>query len=639
MKKQLSILLLSTFLLASCGWNTPKIKVEAEKKEYEINAKNIQNFSKDVKIEKFGKIEWSQDISVKSQASWKINNISKKEWDKVAKGQIIVFLDDNIGNYWIAVKRSENSLNKAILSYENTKNSYEKSIKDSELAVKKAQSNYDNIKVSTNQNLKEAQSNLQTNDLDSDNSKANLEIKKQEEDLKKAKLDYENTLIKNKETIESNKNITKVQYNSFKKLYTDTMEDLDIILGYTDKNKDKNDNYEDYLGSKNKSTFLEARTRFEEVTKNNSFNEINPTINSEEDIIKYLNKIQKWYEDVINLLDNVDLMFKSSSWLDGILANPSQKASGLSSSLNSSYSSFINFKNTTITFLNTYKNGENSSKLALNLQESNLKITKINAEKLDDDTLITFNKTLSSNKDKLIQAEISLKDAKNALEKVKKDKEIALKQENTNISDARINLSEAQKKYNNLFIKSPISGVISEISVDIWDEVSSNANIFTVVNNTNQEVVISLPQTELEYVTVGKSAKIEYNGNTLWATVKSISTVADSNLNYKTTLKLNTPVSIIGGSVKVIFESTWNKYLLPLAIVKLTSDNKWTVNILIENENEGEKELSIDEIEVELGKIWWNYIEIKSEINKDYKIIETNIKNYDENKYKLVVNK
>jgi hypothetical protein len=71
------------------------------------------------------------------------------------------------------------------------------------------------------------------------------------------------------------------------------MEDLDIILGYTDKNKDKNDNYEDYLGSKNKSTFVEARTRFEEVTKNNSFNEINPTINSEEDIIKYLNKIQK----------------------------------------------------------------------------------------------------------------------------------------------------------------------------------------------------------------------------------------------------------------------------------------------------------------------------------------------------------
>lgn len=630
MKKQLSLLLLSTLFLTSCGGTSKVEETEVAKKEYTIETQNIENFSKDVTIEKFGKIEWSQDISVKTQVSWKVASINKKDGDKVLKWETIIALSDNIGNYGINVQRAKNALSKAQLSYQDTKNNFEKSIKDAELNLQKAKSSYENIKITSNQTVQQAQNNLSSNDLDDNGSEASLKIKKQEEDIAKATLDLQNTLNTNKESVESHKSNTKVQYNSFKKLYTDSINDLDIILWYSEENKSKNDAYEDNLGAKNKATFIDAFKSFETIYLNDGFDEINPRITSENDIITYLNKVQKGYEDMIELLDKVDLMFKNSTGLNTTLTEASAKASSIQGQFNSNYSAFVNYKNQTVTFLNTYKSKEESLKLSLDLQKSNLEIAKLSAQKVDNDTLINFNKTLSSSKDQLLQAEIAVKNAENSLEKLKKDKEIALKQSQTSINDASISLSEANKNYNNLFIKSPINGIISEVSVDIWEEINNGSPVFTVVSDKKQEVVVSLPQNELSFVTVGKDAKIEYNNNYIWATVTSIWAVADSNLNYKVKLSLNSPVSIIGGSVKVSFTTTGDKYLIPLNIVKINNGNKGIINTYTE-------ENTFEEKDVVLGKIWGNEIELINEIPEGTRIIKTDLKNFDENKHTLVV--
>jgi uncharacterized protein YueI len=196
--------------------------------------------------------------------------------------------------------------------------------------------------------------------------------------------------------------------------------------------------------------------------------------------------------------------------------------------------------------------------------------------------------------------------------------------------DAEISLKEAQRNYNNLFIKSPISWTISEINVDLWQELSSGTPAFKVVSNAKQEVEISLSIGELDHVKLWDKVDIVYQNQTITWTVKSVSKVADANLNYKVVITVDTPVSIIWESVEVIIKFEANNHLLPINIVTTTDWNTWFIYI-INSENSLEKKT------VEFAQIWGNTLELSSELSEETKIILTEMKNYDENKHNLVV--
>jgi acetyl/propionyl-CoA carboxylase alpha subunit len=186
-----------------------------------------------------------------------------------------------------------------------------------------------------------------------------------------------------------------------------------------------------------------------------------------------MSAMDEGYNELLDLMTAMDNMMKQSSNNAGEVTVPTQTVTSYVNSSQQNYNGFVSFKNNVITFLNTYKANEKSQKLALDIQEQNLAITKLNLEKADSDTQLGYDQTVANSKDTLKSIEVSLETSRTNYENAKKNKEITIKQQQAAIVDAQIALKEAQRNYNNLFIKSPITGTISDISVDLGQELNN----------------------------------------------------------------------------------------------------------------------------------------------------------------------
>ncbi|MCT4617036.1 MAG: HlyD family efflux transporter periplasmic adaptor subunit [Candidatus Gracilibacteria bacterium] len=636
-KKLIASIIITGLFLTSCGGGdateVPEANGEGEsiKTAYNIETKQLKDFSKTVSIEKNGRISGSQDITLNAQASGRVSKIYKKEGDAVVKGQTVVAMSDTVGNYGIRLEQARNSLNKAKLSYDSSVISLDKAVNDSKLSLDQTETKYESTKQVIKKNLEQAKSNLETSDLTSEDSKASLDIKNQEANLEKAKFDYDTLLKNNQETLDSNKRSLSTQYDTFITSYNNIHEEMDKILGYTSKNQNENDDFQELLGAIKPSTLTEANNEFKILDDNkDKFNSLSLDTSSDEKFKAVLMEIDGGYKIILDTMDAMDTLIKESLYTDTALASQKQIVTNYVSSSQGNYNGFVTFKNNVTTFLNTYKNNEQSQKLALDIQEKNLQIAKLNSQKTDSDTQISYDQAIANAKDQLKTIETSLATAKTNYENAKKNREITLKQNKAAIVDAEISLKEAQRNYNNLFIKSPISGTISEINVDLGQELSSGTPAFKVVSNAKQEVEISLSIGELDHVKLGDKVDIVYQNQTITGTVKSVSKVADANLNYKVVITVDTPVSIIGESVEVIIKFEANNHLLPINIVTTTDGNTGFIYI-INSENSLEKKT------VEFAQIWGNTLELSSELSEETKIILTEMKNYDENKHNLVV--
>lgn len=636
-KKLIASIIITGLFLTSCGgWDATEVpeangEWESIKTAYNIETKQLKDFSKTVSIEKNGRISGSQDITLNAQASGRVSKIYKKEWDAVVKGQTVVAMSDTVWNYGIRLEQARNSLNKAKLSYDSSVISLDKAVNDSKLSLDQTETKYESTKQVIKKNLEQAKSNLETSDLTSEDSKASLDIKNQEANLEKAKFDYDTLLKNNQETLDSNKRSLSTQYDTFITSYNNIHEEMDKILGYTSKNQNENDDFQELLWAIKPSTLTEANNEFKILDDNkDKFNSLSLDTSSDEKFKAVLMEIDGGYKIILDTMDAMDTLIKESLYTDTALASQKQIVTNYVSSSQGNYNGFVTFKNNVTTFLNTYKNNEQSQKLALDIQEKNLQIAKLNSQKTDSDTQISYDQAIANAKDQLKTIETSLATAKTNYENAKKNREITLKQNKAAIVDAEISLKEAQRNYNNLFIKSPISWTISEINVDLWQELSSGTPAFKVVSNAKQEVEISLSIGELDHVKLWDKVDIVYQNQTITWTVKSVSKVADANLNYKVVITVDTPVSIIWESVEVIIKFEANNHLLPINIVTTTDWNTWFIYI-INSENSLEKKT------VEFAQIWGNTLELSSELSEETKIILTEMKNYDENKHNLVV--
>lgn len=627
-KKIISLILVSALVLSSC-WKEEETNVAVEKIPFNVEYVSSSDLSKEVKVEKVWRISGAQDITVNSQTFWKVAVINFVEWESVKKGQVVASLTDTVWNLWIRVAQAKTSLERAKLSYENTKISMDKSISDATIALEQAWNKLELVKATNSNNINLAEWQKSSSDIDNNASQASIDLAKTKDSLDKLEVDLSNTHQSNKDNVNAIINSTKVEIITFSTLYSDVIEELDIILWVTDKNKYLNNDYEDYLWAKVSSTLSDAKIEFNRVyaKKEEYFSLIDSGV-SESNVKEVMEGIQNGYSDLISLLGSVDIMFKNSVEIDWELATPIAAVKWYQTSTQSKNAAFIAFKNSSDSFLNTYKITEKSLALNLELQKKQYESMRLAYAKADNDTKISYNQTVSSSQDALLDAEINLKNAKIALQNIKDRKEVALKQEQNAIDSAELSLTEAQKEYNKLFIKAPISGRLSSIFVDVWQEVSSSSQIFKVVSDSEQEIEISLPEAELSFVSAGKTVSVEVNGKNINWKIVSVSNVADANLNYKATISLDETVNFIGWSVKVSISSESTNLLLPISYVNTLSDNKGYIYVL-------ENDLPVKK-DVELWRVWGSSIEILTDL-ADSRVVTTDMTNFDENKFKIVI--
>ena len=232
------------------------------------------------------------------------------------------------------------------------------------------------------------------------------------------------------------------------------------------------------------------------------------------------------------------------------------------------------------------------------------------------------NQNLISNAENaLVNTENAVKSAKNQLDLVKSGatgNQIAAQE--AQVKSALANLYQVRSQFNKTVIKSPISGKISEISVNLGELVSMGRLVCSVVNDEALEIKTYLNSEEA--LLVEKGDKVEIQGNANGAVNRIAPSINPNSKKVEVQILLEKQESsnlIVGQFVnlRILTDevSEAGTFLIPLSAVRNKPSNKAVVMILENNK--------VFEKNVELGDIKGERVEIISGLNSGDKLVES----------------
>lgn len=638
--KKITLLLIIWFIsifLSGCFKKpTEENKVTDEKKEFLIETIKVSELDMWKNIKKTGKIVWAENFLVKTQVNWKVSKINFKEWDNIKKWEIIIELEDNIWSYWLSLQRAQNNLNKAKLAYDEIKINLDKQINENKIWLEKEKSNYVNLERQIRENEKQFEIKLDNSNLSNENSTSKLELENLENNYKKAELDYNNLILSDEEQIINYKKLLKSQHNSLKSLNKNISLELDKLFGVSKINEDYNKYFDQYLWAKNLILKNKMSNSIKELfEREKKLDDLTLDDLDEEKIIEIINIFEKDYYDLEKILKDSKIVIRDSVTSSTFTQNDIDwyisLMNWLQTTLQNQNANFINYSNSVRNFFNTYIEKQNSSKKSLELLQKQIDLTKKSLELASTNDKIDYTKLVSNNKNQLNIAKLNIENLENNYNKLLKSKNITLKQYQNNITEAEISYNEIKNTYNKMTIKAPISWTISSIKIDLWEEVSVWIPLFEIVNNNSQEIEVSFTEDELKYLKGNDLVNFTYENKIITWNIYSISTVSDKNFNYKANISFTNNIDLLWNFVEVRIPISTSKTLIPLSIVKITAKNNWYIYIY------NEEEIEIEKKYVKLWKIWWENIEVTTELNLNDLIILSNVDNYDKNLFKIVI--
>lgn len=628
-------------LLFSCS-KKEEPATTSSKKDFLIQAVSLKSLWWDSFLQKSWKIEWKDDIKLSSQAVWRIWNISVKEWDKVRAGQSLVFLEDTVANYDINLERTSNSIEKMQITYDSTKLSLDKQIFDLEIGLEKLNNSLATLKTTSSIDISQAKDNLSSTDYSWMDTKSSLELQKIDNSISKAELDYNNTLTNNKETIENFKSSLKKEYLT-QKIF------LDDITAFWDKLFDISWLYEDDVKKFSdffwtKDVLLKSKTneqllnliKIKDSLNSMNFDSANLT---EENMLSYLSVLESNYSSIDMFLASLEKTLNNSlvsvwqfsqAQIDGFVATTNAYQSQFS--INNA--AFIGFKNSTSSFLRTYKNTENSLSKQLELLKEDRTIFVKNYDLWWTQWENTLNKVITSSEDAIKSLELQIRQTEDTLRTTRESRELTLKWLENNMKDAYIAQTVAIKDYNKLNIKASIDWVIWDIFVDVWQDVANWTPILSIISDKASEVELSFKESELASIEVWDTVFTNIWEKSLTWTIYSISSISNDSLNYKVLAVFNEKIQNLGWVIDVSIPIKSKSVLIPIKNVTLIWTNKWVIN-LYEKWKIVQKEILLwkmykDDIEF-LGFLDWTKLDDK------IMIITNDVSNYDENKFNLKI--
>ncbi len=577
LKKIILVLVLIT-ILSSCGSDKEQ-KVEKFFSTHIVqtwNLSSLYNFT--------GYTAWTKEVMLSTKAPWRIVYLNKNVWDKVRSGELLVRLDSIEAKSWYATSSSIiNNLydlrKQTWLVFDSQIESTNIQIKQAKIWIKWVKTELEDTKNIIQNNLELARSWINKGELWVETSQKKLE--------------------ETKKTLEANKKNTlqwaKSAIIQSLILYKYIIDFNDKTLWITDKNKNFNDDFEDFLGRKDsihiketEALFRKTKTIFLEFEKfyNEKIQEWDLVKNnkeiSEEVIIKWLKLAEKTaesqkvlleelYKVIENSIENIHFSADSiNEYKKNIITMAWQIESSLLT-INWNFVLWIKWSLQNIENLKIEKNK------VIILLEKQLELAQENLNTANK----TYNKYKNIN-DWQVHSVITKKDmSKNQLKKafawleiVKSKKEASLKEIDLKIAKAQWSRSEAWIMIYNWKIFSNITGIITMKIAEVGEVVSGWMPIYKVVDNSEIVVKISVPSNILKNLKKGQ----KINLNIEWLNKKvewKISLISkDSN---KITKKYDIEIKIDN--------SKWDIPLWRMTRVTIEKQNysEKSTNILIPN--------------------------------------------------------
>lgn len=642
MKKIVSLILLSS-LLVSC-WRTQPSEVEEtnEKTDFFIETTLWSEFANTSSLEKVWQVTSSQDISLTANTNGRVSSVFVKVWDSVSAWQVIARLEDTIWNLWINLERSRIAIERAKINYESNEIALDKQVFDARTQLENLRRNLTAARLDAQQNLLQAEDNLNSSNVDNIDSQSALRLQQIDNNIEKSQLDYEIKVAADAQQIKSYSASLRRDFNALTNYMDDVIDFSDNILWVTEINRNENKRFEQFLWALDTEQKTISKNFLRQLISSREWSDFSSQDAllkqwdlSEQQILETIDYISGRYELIDDLLMALEQTLFNSTPSVGELSQQQidwylTQINGFQSQSQWTYGAFISFSSWVKSFLETYRENQNSILKWIQLQKKDREIqsktlgsSEINAQTWLERTKISIQENISNLESQIASAE-------NTLNNAIKNRDISLRSLENVISEANIGYATSQKEYDKLTIRSPINGTISESFIDVWQEVWMWSNLFEIVSDSTPEVQVSFTLSEKNLVQLWQEVYVRFAWNEVLWKIYSISEVADENLNYKSTIVFDSWTSIIGNIVTVnIPVSTW-EVLLPINIIETQWDDIGTVRVLSGS--------TIETVRIRMWEVYWEYVELVScalqceELN----IITNDTSNYDENKFKII---
>jgi len=326
-------------------------------------------------------------------------------------------------------------------------------------------------------------------------------------------------------------------------------------LGYTDKNKYVNDDYETYLWAKNTSLKNLAETNLWLAIS--SYNELEKTINNYDNS----KDIDKLKNILVKIQDTYKILQKTTDYTYQTIDNSVSSSSFSDSTISSMKSSIYNYKTNTESKINSINSSINTlstltdidllTKLndnTISLKDDSIKWSLLNIEKKQQ-TLNTLKNNFSSTKDSYelayknkansiktlennldttkIKYEIELNSKLQSIESNKKSlevnkenyKELLEWPTSENIAKAKNSISQAEIKLQNAIdslkdyeIESPFDWIVRKIDYKVGDKLLSDSDKYVYIENPNLvQIPVFLDQVDIVKIDIWKKASIIFD--------------------------------------------------------------------------------------------------------------------------------
>lgn len=178
-------------------------------------------------------------------------------------------------------------------------------------------------------------------------------------------------------------------------------------------------------------------------------------------------------------------------------------------------------------------------------------------------------------------SQLSLEQAKANLEAVKKQvaeqntsvaDSLAMAELNADFTDQYIALEQQKKNLADYTVMAPISGVIEQRNLDVYDMASQSTPAFIITNKESVTITFGVAESSLTSMRVGDEVTVEKNGETCGGYITEISNMVDSAsglFNVKAAVE-NAPFELRSGStitIKVATQRVENEIMIPINAV------------------------------------------------------------------------
>jgi HlyD family secretion protein len=133
-------------------------------------------------------------------------------------------------------------------------------------------------------------------------------------------------------------------------------------------------------------------------------------------------------------------------------------------------------------------------------------------------------------KDDLAAAQLNYDNAKANTDLDKEGLNFDVRSKEQQVQREQLLVDDLKRRYDNLTLRSPVDGMVGNIAVQQRTNVTPNLAIMTVVDLTQMEIQVQIPETYTDGLAIGMPTEISYAGNAYQGKLTAVSPEVQNNL-------------------------------------------------------------------------------------------------------------